>query len=218
MKNAVNPSLEDASDIKKYTASVFSLYWLKEEIWPYEARILAATKQGVLRAYHKLGIDTTNVRFSTHIATVVSTTRATVSFFETLAKNGYAVDVAGISYYPSAPSMSVDKWELLTRTVVRINHKLGIPVFIAEFSYPSGKMEGAFAGWNDTLKNYKHSEQGQADIYSDVVSWGKEYGLIGVRYWAPDYEGWYSMSMFNFEDKKGTAKAILVNHKELIGE
>lgn len=37
------------------------------------------------------------------------------------------------------------------------------------------------------------------------------------RYWAPDYEGWYAMSMFEFSNKKGTAKSILLNHKTLVG-
>ena len=218
-KTAVNPDLEDASDLRRYTASIFSLWWLKKEVWPYEARVLAATKKGILSAYSKLGMDASNVKFSTHIATVVFTTRAIVSFFETMAEYGYEMDVAGLSYYPSAPALAVDKWELLTRTVVRINHDLGIPVFIAEFSYPSGKMHGAFAGWNKKLKNYKHNEKGQADIYADVISWGRKYGLAGIRYWAPDYEGWYAMSMFNFDDnKQGTAKSILVNHKELVEE
>ncbi len=205
------------SDIKKYTGSVFSVWWLKENIWKDEARVLAATKKGVLSAYDKLGIDSANVKFSTHIATVVSTPRATVSFFKTLAENGYKVDVAGISYYPSASSMAVDRWDMLTRTVVRINHELGVPVFIAEFAYPSGKMEGPFAGWNKKLKSYKHNQHGQAEIYADVIEWGREYGLAGIRYWAPDYEKWYAMSMFEFADKKGTAKEILLNHKELIG-
>ena len=79
-------------------------------------------------------------------------------------------------------------------------------------------MDGPFAGWNKKVKGYKHDQQGQADIYADVMAWGKDNGLAGIRYWAPDYEGWYSMSMFEFSDKKGTAKEILLHHKELIGQ
>lgn len=216
MKTAVNPDLEKKSDLMKYTGSVFSVWWLKENLWPYEAQALNATKKGILSAYYKLGIDTTNVKFSTHIATVVANPRSAVSFFETMAKNGYVMDTAGISYYPSAPSMAIDTWDLLTKTVVRINHKLGIPVFIAEFAYPSGKMEGPFKSWNKKFDDYEHTEQGQADLYADVISWGKRHGLAGIRYWAPDYEGWYGMSMFEFDNKQGTAKTILINHKELI--
>ena len=50
-----------------------------------------------------------------------------------------------------------------------------------------------------------------------MIDWGKDHGLAGIRYWAPDYEGeWYSMSMFEFSDKVGTAKTILKNHKEIV--
>lgn len=79
-------------------------------------------------------------------------------------------------------------------------------------------MDGPFAGWNKKVRGYQHDQQGQADIYADVINWGKANGLIGIRYWAPDYEGWYAMSMFEFSNNTGTAKTILQNHKEIVGE
>lgn len=173
-------------------------------------------KNGILSAYAKLGISDSTVRFSTHIATVVFPPKCSVKFFNYMKDNGYEMDVAGISYYPSAPAMSANKKKLLKKTVTKINKKCGLTVFIGEFSYPSGKMEGPFAGWNKKVRGYKHTQQGQADIYADVMAWGKDNGLEGIRYWAPDYEGWYSMSMFEFSDKKGTAKYILQHHKELM--
>ena len=106
--------------------------------------------------------------------------------------------------------------KLLKKTVTKINKKCGLNVFIGEFSYPTGKMEGPFKGWNKKLKGYKKDQQGQANLYFDVIAWGKDNGLAGIRYWAPDYEGWYAMSMFEFSNKVGTAKIILQNHKELI--
>jgi len=131
--------------------------------------------------------------------------------------HGYDMQTAGISYYPSAPAMSFNKWKLYTKTVTRINKRCNLPVFIGEFSYPSQDMVGPFAGWNSQLSSYTKTQQGQEDIYRDVISWGKDHGLIGIRYWAPDYEGeWYPMSMFEFENKVGTAKSVLVNHKEIV--
>jgi len=215
--NAFDQTLAKAGPMKRYMASLFSLWWLKKHVWCYNAKQYAAVKRGILKAYAKAGKDTSNVRFSTHIATVTSTPRASASFFRYMADNGYAVDVAGISYYPSAPAMSFNKKKLLTKTVTRINKKCGVNVFIGEFSYPSQNMVGPFAGWNQQLGNYTKSQQGQADIYRDVIAWGKDNGLIGIRYWAPDYEGeWYPMSMFEFENKVGTAKQILTNHKEIV--
>ncbi len=215
--NSFDQKLAKAGPMKRYMSSLFSLWWLKKHVWCYNAKQYAAVKRGILKAYAKAGKDASNVRFSTHIATVTSMPRATASFFSYMAEHGYAVDVAGISYYPSAPAMSFNKKKMLTKTVTRINKKCGVPVFIGEFSYPSQDMVGPFAGWNQQLGSYKKNQQGQADIYRDVIAWGKEHGLIGIRYWAPDYEGeWYPMSMFTFENKVGTAKTILLNHKEIV--
>ncbi len=215
--NSFDQKLAKAGPMKRYMSSLFSLWWLKKHVWCYNVKQYAAVKRGILKAYTKAGKDASNVRFSTHIATVTSTPRATASFFKYMAENGYAVDVAGISYYPSAPAMSFYKKKMLTTTVTRINKKCGVPVFIGEFSYPSQDMVGPFAGWNQQLGSYKKDQQGQADIYRDVIAWGKDHGLIGIRYWAPDYEGeWYPMSMFTFENKVGTAKTILLNHKEIV--
>ena len=218
LKTAVDPKLEKAGTLKKYTAPVFARGWLKKHVWKHDAQAYAAVKRGILKAYAKLGIDASNVKFSTHVATVVFPAGCTAKFFNFMKDNGYEMETAGISYYPSAPSMSVNKKALLKKTVKKINKKCGLHVFIGEFSYPSGKMDGPFAGWNKKVRGYKHDQQGQATIYSDVVRWGMVNGMAGIRYWAPDYEGWYAMSMFEFSNKVGTAKTILLNHKEIIGE
>ncbi|MBO7586025.1 MAG: glycosyl hydrolase 53 family protein [Bacteroidales bacterium] len=218
LKTAVDPKLEKAGNLKKYTAPVFARGWLKKHVWKHDAKAYAAVKQGILNAYAKLGVDATNVKFSTHVATVVFPAGCTAKFFNFMKENGYEMETAGISYYPSAPSMSLNKKQLLKKTVKKVNKKCDLNVFIGEFSYPSGKMDGPFAGWNKKVRGYQHDQQGQADIYADVINWGKANGLIGIRYWAPDYEGWYAMSMFEFSNNTGTAKTILQNHKEIVGE
>ncbi len=216
LKTAVDPKLEKAGTLKKYTAPVFARGWLKKHVWKHNAQAYAAVKRGILNAYAKLGKDASQVKFSTHVATVVFPAGCTANFFKFMKENGYEMETAGISYYPSAPSMAVNKKGLLKKTVKKVNKKCGLNVFIGEFSYPSGKMEGPFAGWNKKVKGYKHDQQGQANIYADVVKWGKANGMAGIRYWAPDYEGWYSMSMFEFSNQKGTAKTILTTHKDML--
>lgn len=217
--NSFDKKLAKAGPMKRYMSSLFSVWWLKKHVWKYEAQTLAAVKRGILKAYQKAGKDASKVKFSTHIATVVSTPRSSASFFRYMADHGYKMETAGISYYPSAPAMSFNKKKLLTKTVTRINKKCNVPVFIGEFSYPSQNMVGPFAGWNSQLGKYKKDRKGQADIYSDVITWGKKHGLIGIRYWAPDYEGeWYPMSMFEFNNKVGTAKEILINHDKIVKE
>ena len=215
--NSFDQKLAKAGPMKRYMSSLFSLWWLKKHVWCYNAKEYAALKRGILKAYANAGKDASNVRFSTHIATVTSTPRASASFFKYMAEHGYEMQTAGISYYPSAPAMSFNKKKMLTKTVTRINKKCDIPVFIGEYAYPSEDMVGPFKGWNKQLGSYKKNQQGQSDLYRDVVTWGKEHGLIGIRYWAPDYEGeWYPMSMFTFKDKVGTAKTILLNHKSIV--
>ena len=199
----------------RYVLPTFAPGWLKRNIWQYNAEAYASLRAGILDAYEKLGIDASGVKFSTHIATVVATPKSCAAFFNCLKENGYAMDTAGISYYPSAPSLARDKDALLKQTVTIINQKCSLPVFVAEFSYPSGKMEGPFAGWNQKLGDYEQDEHGQASLYADVIAWGRKHGMAGIRYWAPDFEGWYTMSMFTFRDKTGTAKEILKQHKEI---
>ena len=218
LKTAVNPKLEKLPGFMRYILPTFAVGWLEKNLWQYDAKAYAAVREGILSAYDKLGVDRSDVRFSTHIATVVATPKSCAAFFNCMKKNGYETDVAGISFYPSAPSLYLNKKILLKKTVAAINNKCGIPVFIGEFSYPSGEMQGAFAGWNKKLSGYEKNQAGQAKLYADVIRWGKTHGLAGIRYWAPDYEGWYGMSMFEFENKTGTAKEILTNHTDLTRE
>ena len=217
MPNSFDQALAKAGVMKRYMSSLFGIGWLKNHVWKYEAQTLAAVQRGIRKAYVNAGLDPNKAKFSTHIATVVSTPRASAAFFTYMLEHGYDMQTAGISYYPSAPAMSFNKKKLLTKTVTRINKKCHLPVFIGEFSYPSQDMVGPFAGWNSELKGYPKNQQGQMEIYRDVIAWGKDNGLIGIRYWAPDYEGeWYPMSMFTFENKVGIAKQILLNHKEIV--
>jgi len=210
LKTAVNKNLEKTSDFKRYTLPLFNVGWLEKNIWQYNAKEFAAVKEGILEAYKQLGINSTNVKFSTHIATVVMTPGACARYFNCMKKNGYAVDTAGISFYPSAPSMYLKSMILFKKTVKEINNKCKVPVFIGEFSYPSGEMSGAFAGWNKKASGYPHTEDGQASIYKDVVDWGKTHGVNGIRYWAADYEDWGSMGLFKFDKKHGTPKKGLL--------
>jgi len=210
LKTAVNKNLEGISSFKRYIKPVFNVGWLENNIWKYNAKEFAAVKEGILEAYKLLGIDSSNVKFSTHIATVVMTPNACARYFNCMKKNGYEMDTAGISFYPSAPSLYLKPMILFKKTVMAINKKCNMPVFIGEFSYPSGEMSGDFAGWNKKAGGYPHTEEGQAAIYKDVVDWGLGHGVNGIRYWAADYENWGSMGLFKFENKHGTPKKGLL--------
>ena len=215
LKTAVNPKLGKMPPSLRYLLPTIAVGWFKRNIWRYDAKAFASLREGILDAYAKMEIDASNVRFSTHIATVVATPKICVSYFNCLKENGYALDTAGISYYPSAPSMCRDKEKLLKKTVTAIWEQCGLPVFIAEYAYPSGPMEGPFAGWNQKAGSYEQDQPGQALLYADVIAWGKTHHMAGIRYWAPDFKGWYTMAMFEFDGNKGVAKTILSRHKEI---
>lgn len=209
LKTAVNPKLESFPMSMRYMLPIFGTSWLKNNVWKYNAVQMTAVADGIKEAYTELGKDSSSIKFSTHIATVVSTVHNAVTYFNTLKENGFPLSVAGISFYPSAPGVYLDKMVMYKKMVTAVNKQVGVPVFIAEFSYPSGQVEGAYAGWSKTVKGYPHTEEGQAAIYHDVIEWGKTHGLAGIRYWAPDFRGWGSMSMFDYADEGATAKSIL---------
>jgi hypothetical protein len=92
-----------------------------------------------------------------------------------------------------------------------VRRELGRPVFIAEFGYPSAKMQSGFI-WNDAVKGYPLSPEGQANFIRDLVAWGAGTGVLsGIRPWAPDLAGtpWGPMSFFEFDGKTATARPAL---------
>ncbi|EOR28228.1 glycosyl hydrolase 53 [Clostridium sartagoforme AAU1] len=210
LKTEVNNKLEKVSSGIKNILPILGTNWLKDNVWKYNGQQMGAIAKGIKAAYKELGIDSSNIKFSTHIATVVATVHNAVTYFNTLKENGFPIDVAGISFYPSAPGVYINKMTMFKKMVTEINKKCNLPVFIAEFSYPSGEVSGPYAGWSKTVKGYEHNEEGQSAIYMDVIEWGKTHGLAGIRYWAPDYRGWDSMSMFNYTNEGATAKEILL--------
>jgi arabinogalactan endo-1,4-beta-galactosidase len=214
LKTAINPKLEGVSNSVKNVLPILGTSWLKDNVWKYNAVQMGAVAKGIKSAYKELGIDAGNVKFSTHIATVITTVNNAVTYFNTLKDNGFPLDVAGISFYPSAPGVYMNKMTMYKKIVTAINTKCDLPVFIAEFAYPSGPVSGPYAGWSKTVSGYPHTPKGQADMYQDVVAWGKTHGLIGIRYWAPDYSEWGSMSMFDYEESGAKAKEILLQQLE----
>ncbi len=120
LKTAVNKKLEGVSSFLRYILPLFYPSWLERNIWKYNAKMFAAVKEGILEAYEDLGINSDKVRFSTHIATVVMTPGASARYFNCLKKNGYAVDTAGISFYPSAPSLYINSMILFKKQLKQL--------------------------------------------------------------------------------------------------
>lgn len=209
LKTAVNPELEKIGSWQKNIFPYLGNSWLKKNLWNYNAVQMSAVAKGITKAYVEMGIDSSNIKFSTHIASVVSSPKNATTYFNTLKENGFPISVAGISYYPSAPSTYLNSTMLYKKIVTAINKECDLPVFIAEFSYPSGEVTGAYSGWDKMVKGYEFTQDGQAAMYQDTITWGKSHGVVGIRYWAPDFKDWGSMSLFEYRDGGAVSKKAL---------
>jgi len=179
--------------------------WLQAHIWPHEAKMLAAVAEGIR------SVDP-HARFSTHVSGISSVLPAqAVAFFKAMKDGGFAADELGISYYPTSSPYPLDRLQAFKDMAMAVQHALGRPVFVTEFGYPAAKMEKGFI-WNDAVKNYPLSPEGQANFIRDLVAWGAGTGVLsGIRPWAPDLAapGWGPMSFFTLDGKTATARPAL---------
>lgn len=96
--------------------------------------------------------------------------------------------------------------------ISKINRELDIPVFIAEYGYPSKTMaDGHYKTWSNKTKGYELTPEGQSNILRELILWGRENGVSGIRPWAPDFiePVWESMSFFEINNKKAVEKPVM---------
>lgn len=181
------------------------LVWLETHLWPHEAKLLAAVADGIR------SVDPT-ARFSTHVSGVTAVIPAqAVAFYKAMHDGGFTVDAIGVSYYPTSPNGPSNRFQAFKNTVTALYQQIGKPIFVAEFAYPSRTMAGPFP-WNDAVRGYAQTTEGQAAFLRDLVSWGAGTGMIsGIRPWAPDLAAppWGPMSFFSVTGRIATAKPAL---------
>ncbi|MGH9704608.1 MAG: glycosyl hydrolase 53 family protein, partial [Candidatus Acidiferrales bacterium] len=123
--------------------------WLREHVWPHEARLLAAVAQGVR------SVDP-SAKFSTHVSGILAVRpKEAIAFFKAMKEGGYLPDQLGFSFYPTSTDIPPDRLQAFQQTVIAAHTEFGRPVFIAEFAYPAAEMaakEGMFASWNKALE------------------------------------------------------------------
>lgn len=179
--------------------------WLRDHIWPYEAKMFAAVAEGIR------SVDP-GARFSTHVSGVASTQPAFAAAFFTAMKNaGFVVDEAGVSYYPTSSPDPKDRLQAFKDMAIAVKAAIGRPVFVAEFGYPAAAMGGVFS-WNDAVPGYPLTADGQARFVRDLVAWGTRDGVLsGIRPWAPDLAvpGWAPMALFSRQGSLSTARPAL---------
>src|SRR5262249_18866171 len=75
----------------------------------------------------------------------------------------------------------------------------------------AAKMESGFI-WNDAVPGYPQTPEGQANFLRDLLSWGRETGVLsGIRPWGPEFAapGWGPMSFFEMDGKLLKARPAL---------
>jgi arabinogalactan endo-1,4-beta-galactosidase len=202
--DAVDPAIGQMTALQLLRMSEADrIAWLREHLWPYVGRLLAAVAQGVR------SVDRT-ARFSTHLASIaVQDATFPIAFWEAMDQAGYHPNQFGTSLYPTNGDPG-DRRAVFLGIADALRQRFGKQTFFAEFGYPSGLMGPPFA-WNNTQAGYPQTPDGQFRYLRDLVIQSVEAGAIGgVRPWGPDYclvsGGWTPMSLFT-ED--GVAKPAL---------
>jgi hypothetical protein len=184
---------------------VHRIAWLREHLWPYEAKMFVAVADGIRAVVP-------GARFSTHVSGLASTQPAfAAAFFTAMQDAGFVVDEAGVSYYPTSSSSPSDRLQAFKDMAIAVKAAIGRPVFVAEFGYPAATMGGVFS-WNDAVPSYPLTPDGQARFVRDLVAWGTHDGVLsGIRPWAPDLAlpGWAPMALFSRQGSLATARLAL---------
>ena len=189
-----------------YMKKGFGADWLAKNIWCYNAKMFAALKSGIQEVYP-------SAKFSSHISTVTVGDKYVVKYFQTLRDNGYAVDQAGISFYPNATSVMPDKIAQIKKIVLAVNRELGVNVMLAEYGYANetGLASGTFSSWNNKVHGYELTDEDGARFLKELITWGKNNGMAGIRPWAPELDWANPWFDFDKETKTATAKMALFN-------
>lgn len=207
LKTAVNPELENKNLWDMLTLPSYGTSWLKENVWNYNGQMMAAVAEGIKN------VDP-EAKFSTHITTSIADTTFITTYFKTLSENGFTVDQAGISFYPTSMSYLPNPVQTVKEMITSVNKEMNVPVFIAEYAYPSEEItSGPFQDWDAPILGYEVTEQGQSQFTADFIKWSMKNGVSGIRPWAPDLavDHWGPMSLFtvNEENKIAEAKPVL---------
>ncbi|QOV89122.1 glycosyl hydrolase 53 family protein [Humisphaera borealis] len=180
-----------------------SIEYMSQRIWPRMTPILTAAQRGVRKARP-------NARFILHLAQWQEHAYC-VAFWKHMIDAGVAVDVAGISYFPtSAEDPARRTLAYFDQTLTAIHEAIRRPVIVCETAYPSSaKFDGQFSAWNKPIEGYDLSAAGQGKWVADFLAIARRNrALEGVYYWSPE---WYASGPVNWTpfamfDEEGIAR------------
>ena len=169
---------------------------LRRRCWPDAARIITAAQAGVLEADPE-------ARFMLHIA-LWWDARFCIDFFRFMIDTGVRVDLAGLSYFPSAAIGGSLEMEQFGDVVTRLHEAVGLPVVVAETAYPASReFTGQFARWKREAPGYPLTPEGQRRWLADFLAFCHHHPAIHeVFYWSPEWFGlgmWQAFALFDMD-------------------
>jgi arabinogalactan endo-1,4-beta-galactosidase len=169
---------------------------LRRRCWPDAARIITAAQAGVLEADPE-------ARFMLHIAHWWDA-RFCIDFFRFMIDTGVRVDLAGLSYFPSAAIGGSLEMEQFGDVVTRLHEAVGLPVVVAETAYPASReFTGQFARWKREAPGYPLTPEGQRRWLADFLAFCHHHPHIHeVFYWSPEWFGlgmWQAFALFDMD-------------------
>lgn len=206
LKTTVNPELKKVSLYDMYALDHIGTDYLKKNIWSYNAKMMSALAKGIKKVQP-------DAKFATHVA-CQNDVYFNVEYYNTLKKYGMKLNQAGISIYPTneAANYSQDYMTDMKNVIKAVVKECKIPMFIAEYLYPSSNMEGQLSTWDVPVLGYQIDSEDQARFTSDFLEWCKTNGVSGIRPWGADVlDDWEPMSFFTYDEnsKVATAKPII---------
>ena len=173
---------------------------LERSLWPRSAQIIAASEAGVREA-------DPDAQFLLHIAHWWDADFC-AAFFQSMRRHGAQVDVAGLSYFPSANIGGSLEFEEFGATAERLYTSLGLPVVVPETAYPSTHdFTGQFSRWKYEAPGYPLTPDGQRRWLADFLAYCDRHPAVrAVYYWSPEWCGegmWKGFALF---DPDGAAR------------
>jgi hypothetical protein len=206
--DAVNPRIGTQSQMGGFFGD---LEWLKNELWPYVAQMLAAVADGIRVADPKAVV-------ATHCSTISAFVPGFLTgFHQAMADGGFDGDFLGTSWYPGASPVADQAYVVFKEEVARTRKLVGKPIYVAEYAYAAGPATFNGADWSHPVSGYPVSPAGQADLLRDLTEWGANTGNIGgIRPWAPDLVegGWAGLAMFDLSGSTASVRPSVASMQD----
>jgi len=181
--------------------------YMETRIWSRMVPILSAAQKGVRKSQP-------DAKFMLHLAQWADPDYC-IAFWEYMLTNGVAVDLPGLSYFPTSAKTGENGLATFEKHIATVATALKCPVTIVEHGYPSSpNFTGQFADWNKPIDGYSLDETGQAKWLKDFLTATRANEHVnGVYYWSPEWTDNTMWDAFALFDANGNARPALTSFR-----